>query len=377
MTTHLKNINNSNESNFNESNFNDSNFNDSNFNDSNFNLNINSYVEGSILLQGDPDYYIQVNNQPINCDPNTNECNFNNYLISQYPYINLKLTSNLDNDKCIRVSLKNSIEGDISGAVSLSSHTNDWWISLGDYSLKSSSIISNVFPTEISNRIGFGDYSPTPLSGGLKLNSKYSVAYSVGYNDLYRPLTTGFIPANNTPDYSNLKLLEGTLCLSRHIGSNLNIRAGYTYSYFNDESTQNGAVLNKHLVSSYSTAINFIPKDTLKFKFSYLTGKVPDVTEVSTNIDELRQGQPYINNISDINLLALSIENRLSKTLLLNGGIGANTKEDTIYTKLMVSKLLFKNTILDLELAYINGDGLNTTKNKKITTLKSKVYINY
>jgi hypothetical protein len=362
MTTHLKNINNSN---------------DSNFNDSNFNLNIDSYVEGSILLHGDPDYYIQVNNEPINCDPDTPECNFNNYLISKYPYINLKLTTNIDNDKCIRVSLKNSIEGDISGAVSLSSHTNDWWISLGDYSLKSSSIISNVFPTEISNRIGFGDYSPTPLSGGLKLNSKYSVAYSVGYNDLYRPLAV-FDPANNNPDYSNLKLLEGTLCLSRHIGSNLNIRTGYTYSYFNDESTQVGAVLNKNLVSSYSTAINFIPTDTLKFKLSYLTGKVPDVKEVSNEVDPvLKQGQPYINNISDINLLALSIENRLSETLLLNGGIGANTKEDTIYTKLMISKLLFKNTILDLELAYINGDGLTTTKNKKITTLKSKVYINY
>ena len=86
---------------------------------------------------------------------------------------------------------------------------------MGDYSLKSSSIISNVFPTEISNRIGFGDYSPTPISGGLKLNSKYSFAYSVGYNDLYRPLTA-FNPANNTLDYSNLKLLEGTLCLLRH-----------------------------------------------------------------------------------------------------------------------------------------------------------------
>ena len=41
----------------------------------------------------------------------------------------------------------------------------------------------------------------------------------------------------------------------------------------------------------------------------------------------------------------------------------------------MISKLLFKNTILDLELAYINGDDLSN--NNKITTLKSKVYINY
>jgi len=352
MTTHFKNITNS-----------------------NFNLNIDSYVEGSILLQGDPDYYIQVNNQPINCDPDTTECNFNNYLISQYPYINLKLTSNLDNDKCVRISLKNSIEGDISGAVSLSS--DNWWISLGDYSLKSDSIISNVFPTEISNRIGFGDYSPTPISGGFKLNPKYSVAYSVGYNDLYRPLAN-FNPGGNNPDYSNLKLLEGTLCLSRHIGPNLNIRSGYTYSYFNDESTQEGAVLDKNLVSSYSNAINFIPKDTLKFKLSYLTGKVPDVKEVDDKLNTvLRKGQPFINKISDINLIALSVENRLSDTLLLNGGIGINTKEDTIYSKLMVSKLLFKNTVLDLELAYINGNGLNTKENKKITTLKSKVYINY
>ena len=133
MTTHLKNI-----------------------NDFNFNLNIDSYVESSILLQGDPDYYIQVNNQPIK---DKNESNFNNYLISQYPYINLKLTSHIDDDKCVRVSLKNSIEGDISVSVSISSHTNDWWISLGDYRLKSNSIISNVFPTKISNRIGFGDYA--------------------------------------------------------------------------------------------------------------------------------------------------------------------------------------------------------------------------
>ena len=138
MTTHLKNI-----------------------NDFNFNLNIDSYVESSILLQGDPDYYIQVNNQPIK---DKNESNFNNYLISQYPYINLKLTSHIDDDKCVRVSLKNSIEGDISVSVSISSHTNDWWISLGDYRLKSNSIISNVFPTKISNRIGFGDYAPTPIS---------------------------------------------------------------------------------------------------------------------------------------------------------------------------------------------------------------------
>ena len=336
MITHLKYINN---------------FNDSNFNDSNFNLNIDSYVERNTLLHGVPD------NIPVN-----------NYLISQYFYLNLKLTTNIDNNKCVRVSLKKSIEDDISVSVSLSSHTNGWWISLGDYSLKSSSTISNVFPTEISNRIGFGDYSPNPLSGGFTLNSKYSLAYSIGYTDLLRPLTTGLNP-------SNLRLFEGTVCLLRHIGSNLNIREAYTYSYFNDESAPEGA-LDTNLVCSHSTAINFIPKDTLKFKFSYLTGKVPDITEITTNQQILRKGQPYINNISDINLLAFSIENRISETLLLNTGIGLNTKKDTIYTKLMISKLLFKNTILDLELAYINGDGL-TGNNKKITTLKSKVYINY
>jgi len=346
MTTHLKNI-----------------------NDFNFNLNIDSYVESSILVQGDPDYYIQVNNQPIK---DKNESNFNNYLISQYPYINLKLTSHIDDDKCVRVSLKNSIEGDISVSVSISSHTNDWWISLGDYRLKSNSIISNVFPTKISNRIGFGDYAPTPISGGLRLSSKYLMAYSIGYNDLYRPLN---IESNSVNNNSNLKLLEGTLYILQHIGSNLNIREGYTYSYFNDESAQVDA-LDTKLVFSYSATINFIPKDTLKFKLSYLTGKVPDIKKAD-DTDVLRKGQPYINKISDINLLALTIEKRLSETLLLNASIGKNTKEDTIYTKLMISTLLFKNTILDLELGYINGDGLNTATNKKLTTLKSKVYINY
>jgi hypothetical protein len=345
-----------------------------------FTINIDSFVEARALIKGDEDYFIHMNNKPINCDPAREDCSHSSYLISNSPYINLKLTTNIDEDKCIRASLKNSTEGELSGSIGILSHNNNWWLSVGDYSLKSSCIMSNIFPERVTNSIGFSDYSPTPISGGLTIDSIGLLGFSIGYKNLYRPLTNFNTPANtltdNIQDYSNIKLLEGTLVWEKQIDEQCNIRIGYTYNYFNDKSGQVGSI-EKDILSTTSIAIKYSPRDNLNFKLSYLNGETPDVKLIKDEINKtLGDGQPYISGISNINLLALSGKTQLSKSVLLSGGLGRNTNDDSKYYKLVLSKLLFKNTILDLELGHIDGDGLNGI-NKDITTLKSKIYINY
>ena len=345
-----------------------------------FTINIDSYVEGSSLLKGDEDFFIHMNNKPINCDLEREECDYSNYLISDSPYINLKLTTNIDEDKCLRISLKNSTEGEISGSVGLLSHNNNWWLSVGDYSLKSSCIMSNIFPEKVTNSIGFADYSPTPISGGLLIDSLGLLGFSIGYKNIYRPVDDFNTIANtlidNIADYSKIKLLEGTLIWERDIFTQFKLRTGYTYNYFNDDSGQIGSI-QKDILSTVSVSINYNPKDNLKLKLSYLNGQTPDVKLIKNEPAKmLADGQLYINGRSNINLLALSAKIDLSKSLLLNIGGGRNTDDDSKYYKLILSKLLFKNTILDVELGHINGDGLNGV-NKDMTTLKSKVYINY
>jgi len=342
-----------------------------------FTINIDSYVEASSLLKGDEVFFIHMNNKPTSCDPEQEACDYSNYLISDSPYINLKLTTNIDKDKCLRISLKNSTEGEISGSVGLLSHNNNWWLSVGDYSLKSSCIMSNIFPERVTNSIGFGDYSPTPISGGLLIDSVGLLGFSIGYKNLYRPVddfnTDGNTLIDNNPDYSKIKLLEGTLIWERDIFTKFKLRTGYTYNYFNDDSGQIGSI-QKDILSTVSVSINYNPMDNLKLKLSYLNGQTPDVKLIKDEPDKmLADGQLYINGRSNINLLALSAKIDLSKSLLLNIGGGRNTDDDSKYYKLILSKLLFKNTILDVELGHINGDGLN----KDMTTLKSKVYINY
>ena len=346
-----------------------------------FNINIDSYMEANKLLKGDPNYFIHINNKPINCNPIIEDCNYSNYIVSSSPYVNIKMTTNLDNDKSIRVSLKKSIENDISGSFTLLSQKNNWWISHGDYSIKSSSVMSNIFPKKIIDSIGFSDYSPTPISFGLEIDNIGILNFSVGYDNLHRSFSD-FDTNNNTlidnnPDYSNIKLFESTVIWERSISNDCKLRIGYTYNYFNDKSTQIGRI-RKDIVSTTSMSMNYYIDKNITLKLSYLDGQTPDLKLIKNEINPiLSNNQLYINNISNINLLGFSTIIKLYDNYLLTGCIGKNNNDNSKYYKLMLSKRLFPKTVLDLEFNHMDVSELPTIENKYITTLNSKMYINY